>query len=155
MCKTSNCHTSCTVDHVEHTPHQFVRCLIPLLYQIDQSPSRIPVVINLIRRAASKQRLDAYDGGFLWKYRIYTNCFQLKISRNPWKRGLVLKRSRSDISCVGWKKILRWFWYKVGSCILDSFGCCGRGNEPPAPIRPGYFLIFWAVVGFSRSGSIV
>ena len=58
MCKTTNCHTSCSVDRVEHIPCQFVRCLIPLLYQIDQSPSRLPVVINLVRLAASKHRLD-------------------------------------------------------------------------------------------------
>jgi hypothetical protein len=67
MCKTTNCHTSCSVDRVGHIPGQFVRCLIPLLYQIDQSPSRLPVVINLIRRAASKHRLDVYCGGLSFK----------------------------------------------------------------------------------------
>jgi len=77
MCKTSNCHTSCSVDRVEHIPRQFVRCLIPLHYQIDQLPSRLPVVINLIRQVASKHRLDVYCGGFSFKISYLHKLFSI------------------------------------------------------------------------------
>jgi hypothetical protein len=65
------------VDCVEHIPRQFVRCLTPLLYQIDQSPSRLPVVINLIRRAASKRRLDVYCGGLSFKLSYLHKLFSI------------------------------------------------------------------------------
>jgi len=43
----------------------------------------------------------------------------------------------------------------MGSCRLDLFGCCGRGNEPAGPIKSGYFLTSWATFGFSRSGTVI
>ena len=101
MCKTSNCHTSCTADHVEHIPYQLVRSSIPLLYRIDQSTSRLPVVINLIRRVASKRRPNVYGGGLSLKITYLHKLFSINNLKENVEKGLVLKLSRFDISCVG------------------------------------------------------
>jgi len=89
------------VDRVEHIPRQFARCLIPLLYPIDQLPSRLPVVFNFIRRTASKHRLDVYRGGLSFETSYLHKLFSINFLKES-----VKKRFSPETFPLGY--IMRW-----------------------------------------------